>query len=66
MLATDSAVYAGTLTRGLAVYNRASNRWNFVLAGLPSSNVTAFAYSNGYLYIGTDNGLVRIAERNLY
>lgn len=65
MLATDSAVYAGTLTRGLAVYNRASNRWNFVLRGLPSSNVTALAYSNPYLYIGTANGLVRVLESSL-
>ena len=30
--------------------------------GLPSKNVTALAAGGGYLYIGTDNGLVRIAE----
>ncbi|MBS1824750.1 MAG: hypothetical protein JST93_05480 [Acidobacteria bacterium] len=65
MLATDAAVYAGTLSQGLAIYNRASNRWNFLTTGLPSTNVTAFAYNNGYLYVGTANGLVRIAERNL-
>ncbi|MFN7937042.1 MAG: hypothetical protein U0R19_27210 [Bryobacteraceae bacterium] len=66
MLATDAAVYAGTLGRGLAIYNRGSNRWNLLTTGLPSTNVTAFAYRNGYLYVGTDNGLVRIAERNLH
>jgi hypothetical protein len=30
--------------------------------GLPSKNVTAVAAGGGYLYAGTDNGLVRIAE----
>ena len=33
--------------------------------GLPSLNVTALARGNGYLYIGADNGLVRIAEKEL-
>ena len=28
MTATDRAVYAGTLDRGLAVYNATSGRWN--------------------------------------
>jgi hypothetical protein len=32
---------------------------------LPSLNVTAVATGGGYLYIGTDNGLVRIAEESL-
>jgi ligand-binding sensor domain-containing protein len=65
MLATDRAVYAGTLGQGLAVYNRGSGRWTFHTAGLPSLNVTALARSNGYLYIGADNGLVRIVEKEL-
>ena len=30
--------------------------------GLPSKNVTALAAGGGYVYVGTDNGLVRIAE----
>jgi ligand-binding sensor domain-containing protein len=33
-----------------------------VTAGLPSLNVTALAEREGELYVGTDNGLVRIAE----
>ena len=65
MLATDRAVYAGTLGEGLAIYNRGSGRWIFHTAGLPSLNVTALARGNGYLYIGADNGLVRIAENEL-
>jgi ligand-binding sensor domain-containing protein len=62
---SDAAVYAGTLGRGLAIYNRASSRWAFHLVGLPSSNVSAVTAAGGYLYIGTDNGLVRVPERNL-
>jgi hypothetical protein len=35
------------------------------MQGLPSANVTALAYANGTLYVGTDNGLARIAEEGL-
>jgi ligand-binding sensor domain-containing protein len=62
MASTPAAVYAGTLGRGLAVYNRDSGRWNFWSAGLPSRNVTAVEARGGVVYIGTDNGLVKIAE----
>jgi ligand-binding sensor domain-containing protein len=55
-------VYAGSLDRGLFVYDRASARWTSTSVGLPSKNVTALAAGGGYLYVGTDNGLVRIAE----
>lgn len=65
MLVTDRAVFAGTLGQGLAVYNRASERWMFLTRGLPSLNVTALAASNGYLYVGTSNGLVRVVEKEL-
>jgi ligand-binding sensor domain-containing protein len=59
---TASAVYAGTLDRGLAVYSIVSGRWNFWTAGLPSLNVTAIEARGGTLYIGTDNGLVKLPE----
>jgi ligand-binding sensor domain-containing protein len=59
---TPGAVYAGTLGQGLAVYSRGSGRWARVTTGLPSLNVTALTSGGGYLYIGTDNGLVRIPE----
>lgn len=62
MIATPGAVYAGTLDRGLAVYNLASGRWGFLTAGLPSRNVTAVEARGGVLYIGTDNGLVKAPE----
>jgi len=65
MLVTESHIYAGTLDRGLYVCDRGIDRWTTVTAGLPSRNVTALAARDGYLYIGTDNGLVRILEQNL-
>ncbi|MBI4910365.1 MAG: hypothetical protein HY820_42500 [Acidobacteria bacterium] len=65
MLATQAAVYAGTLGKGLAIHRAASGRWSFLTAGLPSLNVTALSAANGFLYVGTDNGLVRFVERNL-
>jgi ligand-binding sensor domain-containing protein len=65
MLVTGGHVYAGTLDRGLYVYNRRIGRWTTTITGLPSLNVTALAARDGYVYIGTDNGLVRILERNL-
>lgn len=65
MLVTDRGVYAGTLDRGLAVYSRSSGRWHWITHGLPSANVTALAANGGFIYIGTENGLVRVPEGNL-
>jgi ligand-binding sensor domain-containing protein len=65
MLVTEHHVLAGTLGKGLYVQDRDSGRWSVVTGGLPSLNVTALAFSNGYLYVGTENGLVRISEQNL-
>jgi hypothetical protein len=65
MLATAERVYAGSLDRGLFVSERSEGRWRNTNVGLPSLNVTALAASGGYLYVGTDNGLVRIAEGGL-
>lgn len=65
MLVTSSYVLAGTLGEGLYVYDRKSERWSVIRDGLPSSNVTALAVANGYVYVGTDNGLVRIPEQKL-
>jgi hypothetical protein len=62
LLTTTAHVYAGTLGSGLLVYDRDRGRWRTSSAGLPSMNVTALAASGGAIYIGTDNGLVRIAE----
>jgi ligand-binding sensor domain-containing protein len=65
MLVTPGHVFAGTGGRGFYVYDRGSGRWTGVRDGLPSLNVTAFAAHDGYVYVGTDNGLVRIEERRL-
>ena len=62
MAASDRAVYAGTLDRGLAVFDRNGGRWHWITRGLPSLNVTAVAAQGGTVYIGTDNGLVRVSE----
>jgi ligand-binding sensor domain-containing protein len=63
MVVSGGDVYAGTLDRGLFVYDRSSERWTNKSEGLPSKNVTALAAENGYLYVGTDNGLVRIRQQ---
>jgi ligand-binding sensor domain-containing protein len=66
MLVTASYVLAGALGNGLYLYDRQSGRWSVIEAGLPSTNVTALAAGNGFIYIGTDNGLVRIPEQKLH
>ena len=59
---SGGAVYVGSLGKGLWVY---SGRWRNVTAGLPSLNVTAVAAGNGFVYAGTNNGLVRFREGDL-
>jgi ligand-binding sensor domain-containing protein len=66
MLVTANYVLAGTLGKGLYVCDRQSGRWSVIDTGLPSLNVTALAAGNGYIYVGTDNGLVRIPEEKLH
>jgi len=51
---------AGTLSKGLLTFDRQSRRWTATATGLPSMNVTALAADRDRLYVGTDNGLVRI------
>ncbi len=62
LLVTPTHVYAGTLGQGMLVYTRSTGRWTSVTSGLPSLNVTAFAAHEGELYVGTENGLVRLQE----
>lgn len=66
MVVTTDLVLAGTLGQGLFVMDRKSGRWSAVRDGLPSLNVTAVTAANGYIYVGTDNGLVRIPEQKLH
>jgi ligand-binding sensor domain-containing protein len=65
MAASDRAVYVGTLDRGLAVYERSAGRWRWITRGLPSVNVTAIGLRDGVVFVGTDNGLVRVAEDSI-
>ncbi|HEY0759093.1 MAG TPA: hypothetical protein VGD59_07555 [Acidisarcina sp.] len=65
MLADGRLVFAGTLGQGLLVGDATGTRWKTVTAGLPSLDVTALAVDRGVLYVGTVNGLVKIAESKL-
>jgi outer membrane protein assembly factor BamB len=60
LAASGTHVYAGTLGKGLLVYDLSGRRWNTMTRGLPSMNVTAVHVANGRVYVGTDNGLVRL------
>lgn len=65
MLATDRLILAGTMGKGLYAMDRKSGKWLAITDGLPSLNVTALASANGFVYVGTDNGLLRIPEQRL-
>jgi ligand-binding sensor domain-containing protein len=65
MAQTADSVYVGSLGEGLWVFSKGTGKWTNVTAGLPSLNVTAVAAGNGYVYAGTDNGLVRFREGDL-
>jgi ligand-binding sensor domain-containing protein len=65
MLVAGNHVLAGTLDRGLFVYNPSEHRWTPMTDGLPSLNVTALAASSGNIFIGTDNGIVRMSIERL-
>lgn len=65
MLVTPRHVFAGTLGKGLYMYDREKMHWSAISKGLPSLNVTALATNEGTIYVGTDNGLVRVREENL-
>ena len=62
LLAEGHRVYAGTRGGGLMVYDRERERWTRLADGLPSMNVTALAVHGDSVYVGTDNGMVRISK----
>ena len=61
-LVVGTTAFAGGLDRGLLVYDRDGQRWIEHLTGLPSSNVTALTLADGFVYVGTDNGLTALPE----
>ncbi len=65
MTQTGDSLYVGSLADGLWIYSKTTQRWRNMVTGLPSLNVTAVAAGNGYVYVGTDNGLVRFHEGEL-
>ncbi|MGA2348823.1 MAG: hypothetical protein ABSF70_00205 [Terracidiphilus sp.] len=65
MVADGRLVLAGTLGKGLMVGDATGTRWRTITAGLPSLNVTALAIHEGVVYVGTENGLVKISEGKL-
>lgn len=65
MLTDGKISLAGTLSHGLLVGDEAGMRWKTITAGLPSLDVTALAEEGGVIYVGTESGLVKIAESRL-
>jgi ligand-binding sensor domain-containing protein len=65
MASDGRLILAGTLGKGLLVGDVSGTRWKTITGGLPSLNVTALTIDKGVVYIGTDNGLVKIAEDKL-
>jgi hypothetical protein len=62
MAVDGESLYAGTLDRGIQVYNGSQGRWQVVREGLPSQNVTAFAFTSDRVLAGTDRGVVEIGK----
>jgi ligand-binding sensor domain-containing protein len=60
MLSVADHVLAGTLDRGLLSFDPTERRWKTISEGLPSLNVTALAASSSTVFVGTDNGIVRL------
>lgn len=65
MLRTATHLFVGSLDQGLWMETLSTGRWSNVNSGLPSRNVTALAERDGFVYIGTDNGLVRASEESI-
>jgi ligand-binding sensor domain-containing protein len=62
-MAVDAGrLYAGTLDGGVRLYDGRQDRWLQLREGLPSQNVTAFAFTSDHVLVGTDRGLVEIRK----
>jgi ligand-binding sensor domain-containing protein len=55
-------LYTGTLDRGIQIYDDTQGRWQQLREGLPSQNVTAFAFTSDRVLVGTDRGLVEVRK----
>jgi hypothetical protein len=50
------------LDRGVQIFDSNQGRWHQLREGLPSQNVTAFAFTSDRVLVGTDRGVVEIRE----
>jgi ligand-binding sensor domain-containing protein len=62
MAVDGGRLYAGTLDQGIQIYDDRQGHWQQVREGLPSQNVTAFAFTSDRVLVGTDGGLVEIRK----
>jgi ligand-binding sensor domain-containing protein len=62
LLVHDGRVLAGTLDDGLLVFDPGTRRWSSADAPLGGKNVTSLLWTADALWIGTVDGLVRIAR----
>jgi hypothetical protein len=62
MAVDGERLYAGTLDRGIQIYNGSQGSWQVVREGLPSQNVTGFAFTSDHVLAGTDRGVVEIRK----
>lgn len=53
-------VFIGTLNSGIKILNQSNQQWLQLKSGLPSPNVMAIASNTKYIFVGTEQGLVRI------
>jgi ligand-binding sensor domain-containing protein len=62
MAVDGERLYVGTLDRGIRIYDDRQSRWQPLQDGLPSQNVTAFAFATDRVLVGTSRGLVEIRK----
>ena len=62
MAVDGGRLYAGTLDQGIQIYDDRQGHWQQVREGLPSQNVTAFAFTSDRVLVGTDGGLIEIRK----
>jgi ligand-binding sensor domain-containing protein len=60
MHCTEDSLFVGTLANGALVLDLESGTWRRITSGLASRNVTAITAVDGYVYIGTEQGITRI------
>jgi ligand-binding sensor domain-containing protein len=58
--ADDQYLYLGSLSDGCLIFDLKRGLWRQLERGLPSPNVMAISVNETYLFLGTEQGLVRI------